>query len=42
MANAVFLSYPPQDAEATRLICDALRAACIEVWFDQSELEEPN
>ena len=34
----VFLSYAPQDAEAARRICDALRAAGIEVWFDQSEL----
>lgn len=36
--NAVFLSYASQDAEAARRICDALRAAGIEVWFDQSEL----
>jgi hypothetical protein len=34
----VFLSYASQDAEAARKICDALRAAGIEVWFDQSEL----
>jgi len=34
----VFLSYASQDAEAARRICDALRAAGIEVWFDQSEL----
>jgi TolB-like protein/Flp pilus assembly protein TadD len=32
------LSYASQDAEAARKICDALRAAGIEVWFDQSEL----
>ena len=36
--GAVFLSYASQDAEAARKICDALRAAGIEVWFDQSEL----
>ena len=32
--KAVFLSYASQDAEAARKICDALRAAGIEVWFD--------
>ena len=36
--KAVFLSYASQDAEAARRICDALRQADIEVWFDQSEL----
>jgi len=36
--GAVFLSYTSQDAEAARRICDALRGAGIEVWFDQSEL----
>jgi TolB-like protein len=36
--HAVFLSYASQDAEPARRICDALRAAGIEVWFDQSEL----
>ena len=36
--GAVFLSYASQDAEAARRICDALRAAGVEVWFDQSEL----
>ena len=36
--KAVFLSYASQDAEAARRICDALRDAGIEVWFDQSEL----
>ena len=35
---AIFLSYASQDAEAARRICDALRAAGLEVWFDQSEL----
>jgi TolB-like protein len=37
-SHAVFLSYASQDAEATQKICQALRAAGIEVWFDQSEL----
>jgi TIR domain len=37
-SRAVFLSYASQDAEATQRICEALRAAGIEVWFDQSEL----
>ncbi|HEV2442236.1 MAG TPA: TIR domain-containing protein [Steroidobacteraceae bacterium] len=37
-AGAVFLSYASQDAEAARRICDALRTAGIEVWFDQSAL----
>jgi TolB-like protein len=37
-APAVFISYASQDAEAAKRICDALRAAGIEVWFDQSEL----
>src|ERR1700722_19484709 len=36
--NAVFLSYASQDAEAASRICEALRAAGVEVWFDQSEL----
>ena len=36
--RAVFLSYASQDAEAARRICEALRGARIEVWFDQSEL----
>jgi TolB-like protein/lipoprotein NlpI len=36
--GAVFLSYGSQDAAAARRICEALRAAGIEVWFDQSEL----
>jgi hypothetical protein len=34
----VFLSYASQDAEAAQRICNALRAAGVEVWFDQSEL----
>jgi TolB-like protein len=37
-SRAVFLSYASQDAEAARRIAEALRAAGIEVWFDQSEL----
>ena len=36
--KAVFLSYASQDADAAGRICEALRAAGIEVWFDQSEL----
>ena len=37
-SRAVFLSYASQDAEAAQRICEGLRAAGIEVWFDQSEL----
>jgi TolB-like protein/Tfp pilus assembly protein PilF len=37
-AGAVFLSYASEDAEAARRVCEALREAGIEVWFDQSEL----
>jgi hypothetical protein len=37
-SKAVFLSYASQDAGAARRICDALRVAGIEVWFDQREL----
>ena len=36
--KAVFLSYASQDAEAALHLCNALRAAGIEVWFDQTEL----
>ncbi len=36
--KAVFLSYASQDGEAAKKICEALRAAGVEVWFDQSEL----
>ena len=36
--GAVFLSYASQDADAANRICEALRGAGIEVWFDQSEL----
>jgi EAL domain-containing protein (putative c-di-GMP-specific phosphodiesterase class I) len=35
--KAVFLSHVSQDAEAAKRICRALRAAGVEVWFDQSE-----
>ena len=37
-SKAVFLSYASQDAQAALQLCAALRAAGIEVWFDQSEL----
>jgi len=37
-SHAVFLSYASQDAQAAQRICDALRTAGIEAWFDQSEL----
>lgn len=36
--RAVFISYASQDAEAASRICEALRAAGIEVWFDQTAL----
>ena len=36
--GAVFLSYASQDAEAAKRICEALRAAGIQVFLDQSEL----
>ncbi len=32
--KAVFLSYASQDAEAAKRICDTLRSAGVEVWFD--------
>jgi TolB-like protein/Tfp pilus assembly protein PilF len=38
MTQAIFLSYASQDADAARRICDALRTAGLEVWFDQNEL----
>ncbi len=38
-SGAVFLSYASQDAEAAIRICEALRAAGVEVWFDKSELQ---
>jgi len=37
-SHAVFLSYTSQDAEAAQRICEALRAAGVEVFLDQSEL----
>ena len=37
-SKAVFLSYASEDAEAARHVAEALRAAGVEVWFDQSEL----
>ncbi len=37
-SHAVFLSYASQDAQAAQKICEALRAADIEVFLDQSEL----
>jgi TolB-like protein/Tfp pilus assembly protein PilF len=36
--KAVFLSYTSQDGAAARRICEALQAAGLEVWLDQSEL----
>ena len=36
--GAVFLSYASDDAAAAQRICDALRAAGVEVWFDKTEL----
>ena len=36
--NAVFLSYASQDVAAARRIDEALRAAGVVVWFDESEL----
>ena len=37
-SKAVFLSYASQDGGTALQICEALRSAGIEVWFDQSEL----
>ena len=37
-ARAVFLSYASQDAEAALRLASGLRAAGVEVWFDQNEL----
>jgi TolB-like protein/Flp pilus assembly protein TadD len=37
-SKAVFLSYASEDAEAAQRICDALRAAGVEVWLDKSDL----
>lgn len=38
LSRAVFLSYASDDDAAALRICEALRAAGIEVWFDESEL----
>lgn len=38
MTQGIFLSCASQDVDAVRRICDALRAAGLDVWFDQSEL----
>ena len=38
LTGAVFISYASEDAEVAQRICDALKSASIEVWFDQSEL----
>jgi TolB-like protein/tetratricopeptide (TPR) repeat protein len=37
-SQAVFISYASEDAEAAGRICQALRTAGFEVWFDRSEL----
>jgi TolB-like protein len=36
--RAVFLSYASEDSGPAERICESLRAAGVEVWFDQSEL----
>jgi TolB-like protein/thioredoxin-like negative regulator of GroEL len=36
--RAVFLSYASEDADAAQRVCASLRAAGIEVWFDQNAL----
>jgi Tol biopolymer transport system component len=36
--RAVFISYASEDMDAAQRTCAALRAAGIEVWFDQSDL----
>ncbi len=37
-SGAIFLSYAREDAAAARRIAEALRAAGLEVWFDENEL----
>src|SRR5215475_12327380 len=37
-SKAVFLSYASEDAKIAGRVADALKAAGIEVWFDQSAL----
>jgi hypothetical protein len=39
--KAVFMSYASEDAAAAERICASLRAAGIEVWFDQTERSRP-
>jgi hypothetical protein len=36
--KAVFISYASDDREAALKICESLRSAGVEVWFDMSEL----
>lgn len=38
VGKGIFLSYASQDADPARRIGEALRAAGLDVWFDQSEL----
>lgn len=38
VGKAVFFSYASQDVAAALRICAALRAAGVEVWFDQDAL----
>jgi NaMN:DMB phosphoribosyltransferase len=38
---AVSLSHTSQDDEEAKRICEALRAAGFELWFDQSEPFDP-
>ena len=35
LSGAVFLSYASEDAEAAARICEALRAAGVEVWLTE-------
>jgi TolB-like protein len=37
--KGIFLSYASEDAQAALRICAALRAAGVDVWFDQSEIK---
>ena len=38
LSRAVFISYASEDAAAARRLCEAMRSAGVEVWFDQLEL----
>ncbi len=38
MNQAIFLSYASQDTDVASRICQALRTAGLEVWFDKNEL----